>query len=323
MRISVKNFAKVLSPLIDLALIPAVYPAAYLLKSIRTIGLSRMPLCKQALLNVGVFPLRNHYYEPLFDYRLLKYPLDRDRCLPGIDWNVAEQLALLDNFRFSDELKKLSTTKASELSFHFNNGAFESGDAEFFYNLIRLKKPARIFEVGSGNSTLLAMMAIRQNKAENPAYDCKHVCIEPYEMPWLEKTGVTVLRQRVEEVDKAFFKELVGGDILFIDSSHVIRPQGDVLFEYLELLPSLNNGVIVHVHDVFSPKDYIKEWIENDMRLWNEQYLLEAFLTCNQDWKIVGALNFLKHGHFDALKDKCPFLTENREPGSFYIEKVR
>ena len=93
----------------------------------------------------------------------------------------------------------------------------------------------------------------------------------------LEKIGVTVIRQKVEGLGKAVFAELEKGDILFIDSSHIIRPQGDVLFEYLESLPSLNRGVIVHIHDIFSPKDYLKEWVTNEVRFWNEQYLLEAF----------------------------------------------
>ena len=62
----------------------------------------------------------------------------------------------------------------------------------------------------------------------------------------------------------------------------MIRPQGDVLYEFLEILPSLNSGVIIHVHDIFSPKDYTKKHIVDDVLFWNEQYLLEAFLTCNR-----------------------------------------
>ena len=181
--------------------------------------------------------------------------------LPGIDWNTDEQLHLLKSFCFNEELKDVPETRIDELTFYMNNGAFESGDAEFLYNLIRLKKPARIIEIGGGNSTLMAIKAIKKNQQEILGYKCKHLCIEPYEMPWLEKTGVTVIRQRVEEVNKAMFSDLEKDDILFIDSSHIIRPQGDVLLEYLELIPSLKTGVIVHVHDIFSPRDYPKEWV--------------------------------------------------------------
>jgi len=66
----------------------------------------------------------------------------------------------------------------------------------------------------------------------------------------------------------------------------------------------------------------LKEFIINEVRFWNEQYLLEAFLTCNRNWKIIGALNYLHHHYLELLQEKCPFLTRDREPGSFYIEKI-
>ena len=318
----IKCIIKAMLPLVDLVLFPFVYPTGYIMKAIRRAGVYRMPLCKFAFMQVGVFPIRNHYYEPLFDARVLSRPLNQDRNLPGIDWNVSEQLNILESFCFNEELKDVTRLKVNDRLFYIENGSFEGGDAEYFYNLIRLKKPARIFEIGSGNSTLMARKAIKANHEENPNYQCKHFCIEPYEMPWLEAVGVDVIRQKVEDLDISAFAELVEGDILFIDSSHIIRPQGDVLFEYLELLPSLNRGVIVHLHDIMSPKDYRKEWIVDQVRFWNEQYLLEAFLTHNRDWKIVGALNYLQHNYFEKLQEKCPFLTQDREPGSFYIEKI-
>jgi predicted O-methyltransferase YrrM len=313
---------KSLLPFIDVLLMPVVYLSACILKAIRQAGIQRLPLCKNVLMLVGVFPIRNHYYEPLFDSRLLRFPLDKERNLPGINWNIEEQINILDSFLFDEELKNISEDKIDDTTFYMNNTAFESGDAEYLYSLIRLKKPRKIIEVGSGHSTLMAIKAIEKNKVEIPGYKCQHTCIEPYEMPWLEKAPVDVIREKVEEVSSKIFSELEKDDILFIDSSHVIRPQGDVLFEYLELIPLLREGVIVHVHDIFSPRDYLKEWVVDDVRLWNEQYLLEAFLTCNQDWKIIGALNYLKHNHYQKLKKACPFLTESREPGSFYFQKV-
>lgn len=309
-------------PLVDLALFSAVYPAAYLLKAVRKAGVGRMPFCKRALMQVGVFPIMKHYYEPMFDSRALHHSLEDTRSLPGIDWNIPEQLALLHSFDYAHELKDTPTTKTDDLTYYLGNENFKAGDAEFLYNLIRLKKPGKIFEIGSGNSTLMAIRAVKQNQAEDPAYQCKHLCVEPYEMPWLEKTGVTVVRQRVEELDKTLFAQLGANDILFIDSSHIIRPQGDVLFEYLDLLPSLNKGVIVHIHDIFSPRDYPSQWVRDEVRLWNEQYLLEAFLSCNHEWKVLAAVNYLRHNHFSKLKEKCPFLSEANEPGSFYIQKI-
>jgi hypothetical protein len=78
----------------------------------------------------------------------------------------------------------------------------------------------------------------------------------------------------------------------------------------------------VHIHDIFSPKDYSESWVIGDVLLWNEQYLLEAFLTENPKWKIIGALNFLRHRHYAELKAKFQRLTPDREPGSFYIVRT-
>ena len=81
-----------------------------------------------------------------------------------------------------------------------------------------------------------------ENKETQKDTTFHQTCIEPYEVNWLEKTGINVLRKRVEEVDRNVFRELNEGDLLFIDSSHIIRPQGDIVYEYLEILPILQKG---------------------------------------------------------------------------------
>ncbi len=317
-----KTFRARLLPLIDVLTFLFVYPAAWLLKTIRKIGVGRLPHCKNVLMKVGVFPIRNHYYEPQFDFRKKRQPFSLERNIPGIDWNVEGQLSLLADLSFADELTELRQMKAGPVAYSFDNRLFGSGDAEYWYQLIRFIKPRRIFEIGGGYSTLIAMRAIRRNGMENPGYACRHICIEPYERPWLDETGVRVIRQKVEELGAGFFSELQSNDILFIDSSHVIRPQGDVAFEYLELLPVLNKGVIVHIHDIYSPRNYPEETLAKNCVLWNEQFLLEAFLSHNSCWKILGALNYLCHNHYEKLKSVAPFLTPEREPCSFYIRRI-
>jgi hypothetical protein len=300
----------------DIVLSPFVFFSAILFKQIR-FHIRELPLIKKILLKIGVFPIRDHYYDPLFHPRHLKKSLDAERNL-RIDWNIQEQLEMLKSFDYQSEFDSIPDNFVNTEEFYFKNGAFASGDAEYWYNIIRYKKPKRIIEIGSGQSTKMAQLAIRANQKADSSYHCKHICIEPYEMPWLEKIGVEVIREKAEDVGVEFFSQLEENDILFIDSSHIIRAQGDVLFEYFELLPVLKRGVIIHIHDIFSPHDYLKEWLL-DVCFWNEQYLLEAFLMYNNTWKIIGALNLLKHNHFDLLKEKCPRLTAEREPGSFYI----
>jgi predicted O-methyltransferase YrrM len=320
----IRKLATPFFPVLDILLSPFTLLSSMLLFVIRKIRVSNMPVSKKIFKTVGVFPITDHYYEPLFDDRKLKLPLDKDRSLPGINWNNEIQLALLEKFDYQEELSNIPWDKVNELSFYFNNPSLGPGDAEYLYCMIRHFKPSRIIEIGSGYSTLMAKKAIENNKTESSLYKCEQICIEPYEMPWLEKTGVQVIRKLVEDVDVAFFSSLQKNDILFIDSSHIIRPQGDVLHEFLEILPSLNSGVIIHVHDIFSPGDYNENLLKREVVFWNEQYLLEAFLSCNDHFSIIGGLHYLKKHHAEKMMDKLPVLKNHpdHQPGSFWMKKI-
>ena len=273
----------------------------------------------------GLLPVRDHYYQPLINpKKYVKKDLNIDRDLQGVDFNISEQLELLEKFDYNDELLKFPLDRIDfKTHFFYNNGTYCSGDAEYLYNIIRHFKPSNIIEVGCGNSTLMIQNAINANQYENKDYYVRHLCIEPYEQPWLDELNIELVREKVENIDLSFFKKLNANDILFIDSSHIIKPQGDVLFEILEILPCLNSGVIVHFHDIFTPKDYLSDWILNNHCFWNEQYMLEAFLSYNYQFKIIGALNFLSHNYKENFSSKCPiYATQHeREPGGFWIQK--
>jgi len=301
---------------------PFTFLSALWLKCLRLVGIS--PLDDFFFMKIGVLPVIDHYYQPLINPKkhLIKSLRD-DRDLPGIDFNTEAQLDLLSKFNYNDELIKFPLEKTKKVEFFYNNEWYETGDAEYLYNVVRHFKPGKIIEIGSGHSTLMVLNALEKNKEENSNYHCNHICIEPYERPWLEKRGVEVVRKKVETIDKAFFETLEANDILFIDSSHMIRPQGDVLFEYLEILPILKPGVIIHIHDIFMPKDYLNEWVYEHF-LWNEQYLLEAFLTFNDKFKIIGALNYLSFHYQKELAEKCPLFAQRThiEPRAFWMIKT-
>ncbi len=305
-----------LSPLIDLAMLPAVCLFSPFMLIFRRFNAKRLPLSSKLFQFFGVWPIRRHYYEPLFHDDDLRRPLDEIRNI-HIEFNEQSQLALAKEANFSHEIPALNWSETSETGFNIQNARFESGDAEALYNLVRYFKPKTMIEVGSGHSTKVAQQALAKNAEEGHA--SRHVCIEPFEQPWLENLGPQILRKKVEDSGNYITTSLSENDILFIDSSHVIRPQGDVLFEYLELIPKLKKGVIVHVHDIFTPRDYPLEWIMKEKRLWNEQYLLECLLMNTERYEIQFALNFLKHSHYDILKEFCPYLEPEREPGSLYF----
>ena len=319
-----KRILRWLIPLLDVLASPAVALSALVLRVVRRVGVARLPLSRRALFSIGVFPILDHYYEPLFTAGPRGLSFDHDRYLPGIRLNDKAQLALLEKFCYNEELLQLPLEKKREGEFYYHNGSFESGDAEYLYNMVRHFKPRRIVEIGAGFSTLLIRKAIDKNRENDSAYSCEHICVEPFENQWLETVNVTVVRKPVESVDKSIFYALEANDILFIDSSHVIRPQGDVLSEYLEILPILKKNVLVHVHDIFTPRDYPERMIVEEVRFWNEQYLLEAFLSGGTTYDVIGAVNYLARQYPESLGRKCPVFSQERsfrQPGSFWIRK--
>ena len=317
--------AEALFPVADVLLMPFTLAGALLLGAIRMAGVERFRVARWVFCKTRVFPVRDHYYEPLVNPAHLTCSLEEPRVLPGIEWDDAAMLAQLDDFDFNDEL--LAIPMEGTDGFFYNNPSYGRGDAEILYNFLRHLKPRRFIEIGCGMSTRLAQLAFAQNEKDGSP-TCEHTCIEPYENPWLEQLGVTVLRQRVEDASPAVFADLAARDVVFIDSSHIIRPQGDVLTEYLQILPRLSKGVWVHVHDIATPMDYPTPLIVEQVKLWNEQYLLEAFLTHNRDWKIRWMMNHLLHTHPEAIHKKCPITAEAMTKGEgpsgacFWMEKV-
>lgn len=275
-----------------------------------------MPITRLIFHKLGYLPIIDHYYEPLtFNAIGSKYRVRVSQLL----FNECKNFDFLQSIACPEEFNsEYADGIIKQTGFRFNNGAFESGDAETLYYFVRGLKPNKIIEIGAGNSSLLIHAALSRNNSEGKTGE--HIIIEPYENPWLEKLGSQVIRECVERVDFSVFQSLGEGDILFIDSSHVVRAQNDCVFEYTELLPSLSSGVVVHIHDIFTPFDYPDEWLNKDFRLWAEQYLLEALLLNGNDWEILAPLNWLSQD-YDTFKACCPFFEQDRMPGSMWIRK--
>jgi predicted O-methyltransferase YrrM len=172
--------------------------------------------------------------------------------------------------------------------YHRLNDFYSYGDGTVYYGLIAQMRPKRIIEIGSGFSSALALDA-----RDHLGLNTHLTFIEPYPTvlkkllrPGDEKT-VTLLQQKVQHVDLSHFEALEAGDILFVDSSHVVKTGSDVCFEVFDILPVLNPGVLIHFHDVFHPFEYPGEWVLKDQRAWNELYLLRAFLMYNSRFDVV------------------------------------
>ena len=158
-------------------------------------------------------------------------------------------------------------SKQAGNDFYLRNGRFQSVDALVAYCLIRHFRPRQIIEVGGGYSTLLLAMAARKNGSTVLR------SIEPYPAEFLTN-GVDglaeLLTEKVENVALSYFSELEENDCLFVDTSHVVRIGGDVNYIFLEVLPRLKPGVIVHIHDIFLPFDYPQVWVIERRRFWTE-----------------------------------------------------
>ena len=314
---------RVIAPALDPVLVPGTVVSGGYMRLLREFGLDALPRCRNLLSRLGVFPLRDHYYEPLFDLRSLRQRLEEPRELPGLSFGVAEQLNELSRLRqWRGELPGFPLTGSGPGRYGYDNGNFGPGDAEILYCLVRAEKPRRIVEVGAGFSTLVLRGALAKNAAEG--VECEHTAVEPFEMPWLEASGARVIRRKVEEVDLGLFLDLSDGDILFIDSSHMIRPGGDVLFLYQRVLPELKPGVFVHIHDIFTPYDYPALWLIDRICFWNEQYLVESLLAQNPKFAIHLALYLLFRQHFAEIASVCPVLADRTDnpPKSLWLRTV-
>ena len=285
---------------------------------------------------LGVHITRNHFYDPVPDTRRLRDDLWlRKSDLTGIDRNDDEQLHLLDLFstRFKPEYDQFPRNRTSRPhEFYLNNGNFLSVDAEVLYCMIRAFKPNRIVEIGSGYSTCLSARAVKKNQEVDPGYAAELITIDPFPHPVVRDgiPGVTrIIQKNVQDIPLAFFRELTNHDILFIDSSHMLRIGSDVQYEYLEILPSLQKGVLIHVHDIFFPYEYPKEWAIHKYRFWNEQYLLQAFLAFNHSFEIIWAGSYLHSRYPDRLAAAFgSYRTDERwdgrvwRPSSFWMRRT-
>jgi hypothetical protein len=241
--------------------------------------------------------------------------------------NETKQLDLLSLFatRYREEYEKLPRDQISE-KYHFflNNVNFSSVDAELLFCMVRHFKPRRIVEIGSGSSTLLAADALARNHKEG--FPGTMLAIEPFPRAFLRSdlpAQVELLPQVVQNIPLKEFEALHENDILFIDSSHVCKIGSDVQYEFLEILPRLAPGVLVHVHDIFLPVEYPESWLRKDLRFWNEQYLLQAFLCLNDCFEVLWAGHWLHLKHPDRLAKAFRSYGRDALPRSFWIRRVK
>ena len=262
----------------------------------------------QALAGTHAFP-PGHYHSPIVDPEELKKRQDAmwtgDDPLLGIDLNDQVHRRILTEvfpkyiaeFDYPVELD----CAPGPASFYVNNSQFGWLDASVLFVLLREWAPKRIIEVGSGYSSLL--MADVNRRFLHGQIDI--TCIEPNPRDFLrgEIPGIArVLQRNVQDVPLEIFRQLARGDVLFIDSSHVAKTGSDVNYLMFQVLPRLAPGVRVHIHDIFFPSEYPKDWVLRENRSWNEQYVVRALLMYSSAFKLVFGSSIAYHRHPEFLR---------------------
>ena len=290
--------------------------------------LGRMANELERLRPAGRFVSPGHFYSPLVDpgeaardaARLYGPP---PRTIAGVDLREDAQLALLEQLRPLYADLPFTAQPQQGWRYHYENPAYSYSDAIFLHLLMRHLHPKRVVEVGSGYSSCV-MLDTDENFMGR---DTRFTFVEPY--PKLlhsllredDRQRVTVLPQRLQDVPQDVFTALEPGDFLFIDSSHVSKHGSDVNRLFFDVLPALRPGVYVHVHDIFIPFEYPREWIDEG-RSWNEAYLLRAFLQFNDSFEIVLMNTYLEHFHEKWFARHMPLCLKNRG-GSIWLRRTR
>lgn len=272
------------------------------------------------------FPVR-HYYSPIVNIDEIErrqnqvWPSKLPDYIEGIDLDKDSHKQLIDSLSINYNSIPFKAEKSDGCRYYYNNIWFTYNDAIFLHLMLRHIKPKRMIEVGSGFSSAVTL-------------DTNNLFLQDYIQltfiePDLERLNlllknddsgkVNIVNKQIQDVDTNIFKELNSGDILFIDTSHICKSGSDLNFILFEILPILNQGVIIHFHDIFYPFEYPKKWVLGRYN-WNEIYIMRAFLMYNNKFKIKFFPSYVQnkfpewlHGFPDVFKSDAQ---------SIWIEKI-
>jgi hypothetical protein len=253
------------------------------------------------------------YYSPLPSVTRLKANTsrwNRPSGLHGLEYDLAAMKSALSELLAHYLEEFLTYPPYPEVRQMGFGPGYTAMDALTLYMMIRHLKPQRYIEVGSGVSSFYCSLAAQRNASEG--HPLQITCIEPYPFEKLSTIpGIQVLPRKVEDVDISLFQKLQENDVLFIDSSHILRVDGDVPFLYLEVLPVLNVGVVTHIHDIPYPYNFPYPpdlWIfgQEWPMFWNEPMVLQAFLAFNKNFKISMSTPLIRYFDEAFLKQSIP-----------------
>jgi len=269
-----------------------------------------------------------HYHSPITDPDVAFERAHRNRedigagPIAGIELDAAPMWKFLESAQ-PNIASAIFTDQATPTSrYYYDNGAFPYGDALVLRAMIQTLQPKRVVEIGSGFSTACMLDAAD----EVGLSDTHFTCIEPDPGRLLgllrptDADRVDLREEEVQDADLGLFEALDEDDILFIDSTHVLKTGSDVNWELFNILPIVRPGVIIHFHDIHYPFEYPDEWIRENYS-WNEIYAVRAFLTGNDFYRVMFWNAMLAHLDRRRLQAISELLVRN-PGGSLWIRKL-
>lgn len=267
-----------------------------------------------------------HFYNPIpdslevenFEYGIVESEEVIEKS--GINFNYDFQQERLEDFKSLYSELIFEKSKSKNFRYYYNNPNYSYSDAIFYYSILRKYKPRKVVEIGSGFSSCL-LLDVNEFYFDS-SIEC--IFIEPYPDLLNElikpTDNIKLFANKIQEVDLSLFEELNENDILFIDSSHVLKAGSDLNFILFHILPRLKKGVMIHFHDVFYPFKYPSEWIFEHKRAWNEIYAIRLFLTHNDRYSMVAFNTYLQIKNQEWFENNMPLCLENCG-GSIWIRK--
>jgi predicted O-methyltransferase YrrM len=301
--------------------------------------LTRIPYIRYAYLYKHNSSFRpGHYYSPVADVDDLR---EREagiwisKALPGIDLNENDQKEFMTYLMNHEPGFNIPWKKEPSRRYYGESPSYPYVDGVVLYAMMTRYRPRNVIEVGSGSSSGCMIDANEVFKMKT-----NFTLIEPSPEHCLdkvlkrqdyEKHKINLIAKKVQEVPPATFKILQENDILFIDSSHVSKPGSDVNYLLTEILPLLNEGVIVHFHDIYYPFEYTREYLLELKLVWNEVYSLHNFLLFNNHFKILFFSDYMRlkiredssfASNFNQANNSL-FCNHPIRPKNFWIQRVK
>lgn len=253
--------------------------------------------------------LPRHFYSSIPDVRQLRGDDSWRRAsdMPGVrGTDLEEQLSSLRSWFTEDVRHELGDVDVHQRAIEANGAVgFGPAESQMLYAFVASRRPRRVVQVGAGVSTAVVLEA-----AARHGTGTRVTCVDPYPTDYLgdlaSRDSIELVESPAQSVDLEVFTSLEKGDLLFIDSTHTVKPGSEVNRIVLEVLPRLAEGVVVHFHDISFPYDYQRDVLDRSLFFWTESTLLHAFLVNNRRARILVSGSMLQYGCVDQLHEILP-----------------